>query len=108
MACVDVSEHLHRRPFDRKSWQDPKQVDGEDPVRLRIVDDLIKSKRLDRLSRADIVKLLGEPAATDYFREYDLVYWLGPERRWTGIDSEYLAMQLDKNGIVRSYRIVRD
>src|SRR5439155_18060242 len=43
-----------------------KQVDGEDPVRLRIVDDLIKSKRLDSLSRADIVKLLGEPAAADY------------------------------------------
>ena len=53
--------------------------------------------------------MLGKPTATNYFKdEYDMVYWLGPERGFIGIDSEWLAISLDPNGAVRNYKIVRD
>jgi hypothetical protein len=108
IAYDDAREYLGREPFDSAAWRDQKQVESEDPVRLRMVDDLIKSKRLDRLSRGEVEKLLGEPSATNHFQNEDLIYWLGRERRWISVDSEWLAIQLDKDGIVLSYRIVPD
>lgn len=103
-----LCEHLHRMPFDSTSWQDSKQVDSEDPVRIRMVDDLIRSRRLDRRSRAEVEKLLGKPTETEYFKEYDWMYWLGPERGFMGIDSEWLAISFDSSGVVQTYRLVRD
>lgn len=108
MTYDDAKEYLHREPFDSKAWQDPGQVEGDDPVRLRMVDDLIRSKRLDHLPRADVEALLGKPSATEYFRDHNLVYWLGPERGWMSVDSEWLAIDFDENGMVRKYQIVRD
>jgi hypothetical protein len=102
-------EYKHRLPFDGATWQDIKRVEGDDPIRIRMVDDLIRSRRLDRISRTDVEKLLGKPTATNYFKDqYDMVYWLGPERGFMGIDSEWLAISLDRNGVVRSYNIVHD
>ena len=108
MVYGDLREYMHRKPFDTKAWQDPQQAEGEDPVRLRMVDDLIRSKQLDHLRRADVELLLGKPSTENYFKDHDLVYWLGPERAYINIDSEWLAIDLDKDGVVHSYRIVRD
>jgi hypothetical protein len=52
--------------------------------------------------------LLGEPSDEGYFREWDFVYWLGPERSYMGIDSEWLVVRLGRDGRVTEYRIVRD
>jgi hypothetical protein len=103
-----VREYLHRIPFNSSSWQDPKQAYGQDPVRIRMVDDLMHSKQLDHLSRAEVEKLLGTPPRTVYFREYDLVYWLGPERGFISIDSEWLVIKFDSKEIVQKYVILRD
>jgi hypothetical protein len=108
MAYQHAREYRHRERFGSKAWQDPKQVESEDPVRLRMVDDLIKSEQLDHLRRADVELLLGKPSTENYFKEYDLVYWLGPERGYISVDSEWLAIALDKDEVVCSYRIVRD
>ena len=51
MIYDGANEYMHREPFDSRVWQDPKQVEGDDPVRLRMVDDLVRSKRLDYLRR---------------------------------------------------------
>lgn len=59
-------------------------------------------------SRAEVVVLLGEPPPTDYFRQYDMVYWLGAERGWLTIDSEWLVVRLDANKRVSEARIVTD
>jgi hypothetical protein len=55
-----------------------------------------------------VVALLGEPRRTRYFRQYDLVYWLGPERGMISIDSEWLVLRLDKRGRVTEERLVTD
>jgi hypothetical protein len=107
-AYDSVREYVHRRPFDSVAWQDSKQVEGDDPVRIRMVDDLVKSRRLDHLSRAEVEKLLGAPTTTDKFRDYDLVYWLGPERGLMRIDSEWLVITFDEKGVLIKYNIVQD
>lgn len=52
--------------------------------------------------------MLGKPPATDYFSDWDLVYWLGPERGFLSIDSEWLVVKLDQNEVVTDFKIVRD
>lgn len=73
-----------------------------------MVDDLISSRLLDHRSRSEVEKLLGAVPPEHYFKEYDLVYWLGQERDFMSIDSEWLVIKLDKNGIVSEYRLARD
>jgi hypothetical protein len=73
-----------------------------------MVDDLIASHQLKGRTRAEIVALLDEPRRTVYFQDYDLVYWLGPERAWISIDSEWLVFRLDPTGRVAEYRLVTD
>ena len=94
--------------FTTQLWRDSVASFGPKAVRGCIVDDLIRSERLHGRSRAEIVALLGEPPKTDYFRDYDLVYWLGPERGLMSIDSEWLVMRLDSAGRVSEYRLVTD
>jgi hypothetical protein len=64
--------------------------------------------RLIGLSRSEVVSLLGEPPEHGYFRSYDLVYQLGSERSFLGIDSEWLAIRLNAAGFVSEAEIVRD
>jgi hypothetical protein len=73
-----------------------------------MVDDLLKRHSLDEMTRAEVVALLGEPDDTPYFREWDMVYWLGPERGLIGIDSEWLVLRLDEHQQVIEHRVVTD
>src|SRR5262245_48607540 len=93
-------------PFDRDGWHDPQQV--KEGVRLTMADRLIARRALDGMTRNEVVNLLGEPPRTGYFSHWDLVYWLGPERGWCGIDSEWLVIRLGNDGRVAECRIARD
>jgi len=73
-----------------------------------MVDDLIAARRLDGLTRAELVTLLGPSDQTSKWRNWDVVYWLGPEHGFVRIDSEWLVIKLDSSGRAVSYRIVRD
>ena len=97
----------HER-FERARWRDSAQAYGPLAVRGCMVDDLRERHRLRGRTRADVVALLGEPRPTSYFREYDLVYWLGPERSPISVDSEWLALRLDSTGRVTEERLVTD
>ncbi|WP_049761603.1 hypothetical protein [Candidatus Korobacter versatilis] len=103
-----VKERRHRLPFESRAWNDPAQIDGSDPVRIRMVDDLISSRRLDGLTRNEVEQLLGERTVSDTFAHHSLTYWLGPERGFMGIDSEWLAIDFGTDGRVSKYQIVRD
>lgn len=76
--------------------------------RLAMVDDLLARHPLRGLSRYSVERLLGPRDSTDYFREWDFVYWLGPERGLVRIDSEWLVLKLGLDGRVSDYKIVRD
>jgi outer membrane protein assembly factor BamE (lipoprotein component of BamABCDE complex) len=77
-------------------------------VRLRMADRLIARQMLLGKTRGQVVEMLGEPTSTAYFRDWDMVYWLGPERGFFRIDSEWLVLKLGANGRVVENRIVRD
>lgn len=92
--------------FDPVAWQSEDKV--QKGVRLGMADRLVAQGTLRGKSRAEVVELLGEPPPTEYFRNWDIVYWLGPERGLFSIDSEWLVLRLDQTGRMADYRIVRD
>lgn len=94
------------RQFNAKAWHDAALV--EQGIRLEMADRLIVRAILKGKSRAEVVAMLGEPPPTEYFRNWDLVYWIGPERSFFSIDSEWLVFRLGPDGRVVEYRIVRD
>ncbi|HEY4309515.1 MAG TPA: hypothetical protein VGN12_08695 [Pirellulales bacterium] len=92
--------------FNSESWRDPIMV--ERGVRLKMADGLIARGTLHGMSRSAVVEMLGEPPPPEYFRDWDIVYRLGMERRYMSIDSEWLVIRLGSDGRVIDYRIVRD
>jgi hypothetical protein len=97
-------EHPHRR-FDSAVWKSPST---QATVRLQMADDLTHHHKLIGLTRMEVVTLLGEPPKTEYFKGFDLVYLLGPERGFISIDSEWLVIRLGEDGRVNSASIARD
>ena len=95
------------RGFDAEQWQENKSQLGT-KVRLEMADRIVARKMLGGKTLTQVTDMLGKPPTTDYFSDWDLVYWLGPERGFLGIDSEWLVVKLDRNGIVDDYKIVRD
>lgn len=91
--------------FESKSW---KEAEGKsDSIRINMIDNLIEEYRLVGKSRYEIEELLGKPAKTDYFTEYEYVYWLGPERGFISIDSAWLGIKF-KDNIVTETHILKD
>lgn len=94
--------------FKPSLWRDSAQVYSEAAVRGCIVDDLLEHHNFKGESRQAVVALLGEPKPTQYFSDYDLVYWLGPERSIMSIDSEWLVFRLDSGRRVSESGLVTD
>lgn len=98
--------YMPRASFDGDKWELSSDTKGH--PRLTIVDSLIESGLLDGKSREDVFALLGHPPETGYFRDWDAVYWLGPERGFIRIDSEWLVIRFDDAGRVYEYQLMRD
>lgn len=94
------------RAFDPAAWKDETQV--KEGVRVAMADRVVARRMLSGKTRPEVIALLGEPPRTGYFSDWDLVYWLGPERGFMSIDSEWLVVRFDANERVSEYRIVRD
>jgi hypothetical protein len=73
-----------------------------------MADDIVHSQLLLNKTRAEVVSLLGEPPKAEYFKHYDLVYYLGPERSFFSIDSEWLVVKLGKDARVIEAALARD
>ncbi|MGB7160814.1 MAG: hypothetical protein WBD40_22305 [Tepidisphaeraceae bacterium] len=94
--------------FDSVKWQAASEPDAtHNSVRLRMADSFLDGQQPIGKSREQIVALLGEPDDTPYFNEYDMVYYLGPERGPMGIDSEWLVLKLTR-GSVTEARLATD
>ena len=107
VAYCFLTGYLPIRRFDAAAWRSVERSD--DVTRLQMVDWLFWTKRLDGLTRPQVLALLGPAYGGDYFREPgNLVYWLGPERGIFRIDSEWLIIRFGKNGRVSAYELARD
>jgi hypothetical protein len=101
-----IQERFRRRRFDAAAWRGEKVLTND--VRIWMVNDLLRRHRFRGMTREQVTAIIGEPDETGYFKDWDLVYWLGPERGFISIDSEWLVFRLDSQKKVVDYRIVRD
>ncbi|WP_158280043.1 hypothetical protein [Keratinibaculum paraultunense] len=82
---------------------------GKQDKRVWMVDDLLEKHKILNMSKDDIIKLLGKPSDTQYFKEVDnIVYYLGAERGLVRIDSEWLVIWFDEKDIAIDIKIMRD
>jgi hypothetical protein len=99
-------------PFVATWWQPQSMSWGEylDPLhkRARMADGLKLGGGLAGKTRTEVVALLGEPPATSYFSEYDLVYELGRDRSLLGMDSDWLAILFGPDGQVSEVAVLQD
>ena len=102
-------DDTHRTQFNSASWKNEELANESTPIRLsmppirlRMVDDLLERYTLKGMSKKQIDELLGIPKPTGYFRDYDYVYWLGPERGTFPIDSEWLVIKFRDNAVVEA------
>jgi len=105
VRCDGVGE-CDQIPFDPMAWQDEDQVRPPAYIRIRMIDDLMH-RNIRGMRRSAVDALLGPPTDTDHFREYDYVYWLGPERGLLGVDSEWLGIKFDRDIVVEAI-LLRD
>jgi hypothetical protein len=113
IACVTVGAgaywHVTHGPteFKQSVWL---RAEITDSPRLRMADGLLKSGVLLGKSQSEIEVMLGPPTYTVYrdsglVKKSGLVYRLGPERDYPGIDVESLALDFNPAGKVRDAHI---
>ncbi len=95
-------------PFESSVWKATEATYSIESIRLRMVDDLLKTHPLVGLTRAEVESLIGPADDTEYFSNFDMVYFLGPERHPFAVDSEWLLISLDSNGRVTEAVLGRD
>jgi hypothetical protein len=94
--------------FESAKWKNKSLEESGHPIRIQMIDDLMKSRVLDGMSKAQVLHLLGEADNEGYFKDWDMVYWLGPERSPISIDSEWLVIRFDSEEKVLEYKTARD
>jgi hypothetical protein len=88
------------RAFEPIAWKDPNRA--EQGVRLSMADRIVAWNSLGGKTREEVLDLLGQPASGGTGGE--LTYYLGPERGFISIDSEWLSLKFGPDGrVVRSY-----
>lgn len=100
-----IKDHSSRIPFDSAVWKaDENRNTG---IRVKMVNNLLKTRQVVGSRKAEIDSLLGVPQSTGYFKDFEYVYWLGPERGFFSIDSEWLCLNF-RDGVVSEAEIRRD
>jgi hypothetical protein len=107
-ARVRAEDYEHRMTFQASAWRAASDERELWPTRLRMVDDLVSRRLIDGLERGAVAALLGPADRTDKWRDWDLVYWLGPNRGYFRIDSEWLVIRFNHEGRVQEYLVVQD
>lgn len=70
--------------------------------RVEMIDDLLKSQVLIGKTKTEINYLLGLETKTEYFNEKNQsIYYLGDERGYISIDSEWLILTYSNDKVIR-------
>jgi hypothetical protein len=94
-----IGDYFLSGSFDAETWRAKHAAPFSDRTRLRMVEDLRRSGRLDGLTRAQVLDLLGPPSGG---ASSDVLRWtLGPDG--IGIDSLLLVIRLRANDTVESH-----
>jgi hypothetical protein len=99
-----VKSYFQQTSFDSVQWK--ASLETGDTIKQRMVSNLLSQHKLVGMRVEEIDQLLGRPHETSYFKDYDYLYWLGPERTM-GVDSEWLGIKF-KSGITVKADLLRD
>ncbi len=99
-----MGNHFVEKEFSSSIWKADKES------RIEMIDDLVSKKIIDDLPVWQTITLLGMPEEDCYFYQsgHDMLYYLGPERSYFSIDSEFLLIWLNDDNFVEKYEIVLD
>ncbi|MDJ0950317.1 MAG: hypothetical protein QNJ94_15500 [Alphaproteobacteria bacterium] len=104
-AWYRVQYYAMGESFDAAAWKSPHPKRPH--IRLRMIDDLLSRYELEGMREEAVIRLLGPTDDTSYFSRWDYVYWLGPERGYISIDSEWLVLRAS-DGKISEFAVVRD
>lgn len=102
-AAIGWAAYKYQHAFTPEKWiENPDQ-------RVKIVDSLLSKYELAGMREQEVIDLLGGPGGKDacYQSEDCLVYYLGAERGFISIDSEWLVIAV-QDGVVCDYEIRTD
>jgi hypothetical protein len=91
-------------PFDVKGWLSVDPKDSNNRIRVQMVNDLL-NRRFLGLNIQQLEHLLGKPYVGN-IEDYDITYFLGPQRGIYSIDYEWLVFRLDSQGKVIEYKVL--
>lgn len=94
--------------FDKVHWANQKEIYNEPFIRLQMSGDVTRNVLQIGQSKEQVIELLGQPEDTKYFKDFDLVYWLGQEKGFVSIDSSWLVIKFDGTGSVSDFQILND
>ena len=101
MVILGINEY--QSTFTTEKWL------NSDQGKVYMVDDLLTDYSLSGMTRAEVISLLGTPTETEYFKsDQNMVYYLGNERGFIPIDSEWLVIDFDDNERVHTYQVLTD
>jgi hypothetical protein len=97
---------VSRISFDSEKWREasPSDVKG---LRIRMMDDLVSSKRLIGKSRLEVEQQLGDPESTtpNEIPDTDLLFRVGPDIHF-GFDTVCLHLKMDELDLVKEVFVV--
>lgn len=94
--------------FERAIWTDEAASYAEPYPRFDMAQDLLSNELVAGTTRDAVVALLGPATDTPYFADRGLVYWLSQSRSGLGVDSHWLVIDFDDDGMLTLAEIVRD
>ncbi|MGG3528397.1 hypothetical protein COM13_26735 [Bacillus pseudomycoides] len=103
ICIVQLGVNKYNSKFQTDRWL------KDERKRVYMIDDLLTKHKLVGKPKKEIVQLLGKPTETRRFEEMNqTVYYLGDERGFIPIDSEWLILQFDNDDKVVEHRLYKD
>lgn len=103
ICIVQLGVNEYNSKFHTDRWL------KDEGKRVYMVDDLLAKRKLVGEPKKKIIQLLGKPSETGRFKEMNqAVYYLGDERGFISIDSEWLILQFDSDNKVVEYKVYKD
>lgn len=102
-ALYQLGVHERQSHFTMNKWI------AEPEKRVWMVDDLLTEYDLVGMDAASLESILGKETKTAYFNAPNRsVYYLGNERGFISIDSEWLVIDFDEKHTVTNIEVMRD